>query len=299
MKTILIFIFSIITLLNCIAQNSLEFKYNNFENQFLNYVPIQNPKVLNKDFDYANMIIRETKSAVKNDAKNFNIADYFNILSAFLTLKESKRNIEIAFLKFKNADGSCEYVLSFENSINNNSKFDIIRADYLEKLKECKQKPINKKEFNIEEYCKSNTLDLALVMKINQVKVDDQKYRNKLSKKLNNEQQILDKKNQEIINSLYSKYNTYLGKTLVGEEFQTVMWAVIQHSNTEMMAKYLPIIQKAVEEKEIDIIPFKMLIDRFYGLKYGYQVFGSQSGFGLKLADDKKRKEIELKYGIK
>ena len=41
-----------------------------------------------------------------------------------------------------------------------------------------------------------------------------------------------------------------------------------------------------------------MLIDRFYGSKYGYQVFGSQSGFGFELADDKKRKEIEIKYGI-
>jgi hypothetical protein len=65
-----------------------------------------------------------------------------------------------------------------------------------------------------------------------------------------------------------------------------------------MMAEYLPIFQKAVEENELDVVPFKMLIDRFYGLKYGYQIFGTQSGFGFELADDKKRKEIELKYGI-
>ena len=30
-----------------------------------------------------------------------------------------------------------------------------------------------------------------------------------------------------------------------------------------------------------------MLIDRFYGLKYGYQVFGSQKGTGDRIADEK------------
>jgi len=76
------------------------------------------------------------------------------------------------------------------------------------------------------------------------------------------------------------------------------MWAVIQHSNLEMMERYLPVIQKAVKDKELNIVPLKMLIDRFYGLKYGYQIFGSQSGFGFEMADEKTRKEIELKYGI-
>ncbi len=55
---------------------------------------------------------------------------------------------------------------------------------------------------------------------------------------------------------------------------------------------------KAVTKKELDASPLKMLIDRYYGLKYGYQIFGTQSGFGFKLADDKRRKKIELKYGI-
>lgn len=297
MKNYLLLFFTI-SIFSCNAQNGAEFEYDNFENQFLSYQPTQSSQISKNDFDYASMIIEETKSATKNNPENFNLADYFNILTAFLTLKESEKNIKTAFEKFKNADGSCEYVLSFENSINKNSKFDIIRADYLEKLKECKQNSIIEKKFSIEEYCKSNNLDLALVKKINQVKIDDQKYRNESSKELKGEQLILDKKNQEIINSLYNKHNTYLGKSLVGEKFESVMWAVIQHSNTEMMAEYLPIFQKAVEENELDVVPFKMLIDRFYGLKYGYQIFGTQSGFGFELADDKKRKEIELKYGI-
>ena len=297
MKNYLLILFAI-CLYSCNAQNANELEYDNFEKQFLNYEPIQNSQVSKKDFDYASMIIKETKSATKNNTENFNLADYFNILSAFLTLKESEKNIKTAFEKFKYADGSCEYVLSFENSINENPKYDIIRADYLKQLKKCKQKSITESQLNIEEYCKTNGLDLALVNKVNQVKIDDQKYRNESSIKLKSEQQELDIKNQGIIDSLYSKYNTYLGRSLVGEELESIMWAVIQHSNTEKMAEYLPVIQKAVKENELDVVPFKMLIDRYYGLKYGYQVFGSQSGFGFELADDKKRKEIELKYGI-
>ena len=224
MKNYILILFSI-CLFSCYAQNGTEFEYDNFEKQFLIYEPIQNFQVSKKDFDYASMIIKETKSATKNNPENFNLADYFNILSAFLTLKENEKSITIAFEKFKNAEGSCEYLLSFENYINNNSKYDIIRANYLEKLKKCKQNPIAKTKFNIEEYCKSNDLDLALVEKINQVKIDDQKYRNESSINSKNEQQILDKKNQEIIDSLYIKHNAYLGKSLVGS------YSTLKHRN--------------------------------------------------------------------
>ena len=141
MKNYLLILFTI-CLFSCNAQNGTEFEYDNFEKQFLNYEPIQNSQVSKKDLEYASIILKETKSATKNNPENFNVADYFNILSVFLTLKESEKNIKTALEKFKNADGSCEHVLSFENSINKNSKYDIIRADYLEQLNKCKQKPI-------------------------------------------------------------------------------------------------------------------------------------------------------------
>src|SRR5690606_9983453 len=143
------------------------------------------------------------------------------------------------------------------------------------------------------EYSSSKNLDEKLVELINAIEILDQKDRNNLKS-----QKQFDITNQLKVDSLYNTYQRYIGKSLVGKKFENVMWQVIQHSNPEMMHKYLPIIQKAVEENEIDVGPFKMLIDRFYGLKYGYQIFGSQSGFGFELADDKKRKEIKLKYGI-
>ena len=41
-----------------------------------------------------------------------------------------------------------------------------------------------------------------------------------------------------------------------------------------------------------------MFVDRYYGLKYGYQVFGSQSGFGFELADPKTKEKIENDLGL-
>lgn len=297
MKNYLILLFLIINV-SCIAQNKSKFDYPNFENQLISYEPTQNPNTSEKDYNYGVMIIKETKTSIKNNPKNFNIADYFNVLSAFLNLKESKENINLAFQKFKDAEGSCEYFLQFENSVEKNSKYDIIRAEYNEQLVKCKSETVPKKELDLSKYCKTYGLNLPLVEKINKVNIDDQKYRTNPTSELLAKQQKLDKQNQITIDSIFNIYKSYVGRSLVGKKYESVMWAVIQHSDVEMMERYLPIVQKAVSKKELDLTPFKMLIDRYYGFKYGYQIFGSQSGFGFKLADDKKRKEIELKYGI-
>ena len=75
------------------------------------------------------------------------------------------------------------------------------------------------------------------------------------------------------------------------------MWAVIQHSNLDMMERYLPIIQNAVKENELHLTTFKMLIDRIYTKpSMIINFFGSQQG--IKIADEKIIKEIKEKYGI-
>lgn len=280
----------------CKAQNSVRFDYDNFESQVLAYNPNHNSNVSKKDFDYGMMILNETKTATKNRPENFNLADYFNVFIAFLKLEESNENIKIAFEKFKNADGSCEYCITFENSLNKNPKFDFVRAEYDKKMEECKLIS-TQKNFDAKEYSLKNNLDYNLVQQIYQIDSNDRKYRD--TKDFLTKQKELDSQNQKIINELHKKYKTYIGKSLVGEKFESVMWAVIQHSNIEMMEKYLPVVHIAVKEKELSSTPLKMLIDRYYGLKYGYQVFGSQSSdFGFKMADEKKRKEIKLQYGI-
>jgi len=285
----------IITLLlfnvSCQAQNEFKFDYENFDSQFLSYKAIQNPNITNKDFEFGNMILKETKIAIKNDPENFYVADYLNILSAFLTLKESKENINVAFRKFKDAEGSCQYFIQSEKTIEKDSKYDIIRKDYIKELEKCKSKTVVEKEFDITEYCKTNSLDLTLVEGINKIKIKDQKER--YNEKVQNE---LDKENQVKIDSLYKEHKTYIGKTLVGNEFKDVMFLVIQHSNLEYMEKYLPIVVSAVSNGDLDEIPLKYLIDRIYYQKYNYQIFGSQGN--LNMASELIINQVKKEYNI-
>lgn len=301
MKILIILITFVLAFTNVFSQElPTKFTIDNFETQILNYKPKKTPSVSDKNYNYGIMILKETRDAVKNKPENFNMADYFNILNAFLNLDETKENINIAFEKFISAKGSCEYILAFESSIKKNLKYDVVRENYSQQLARCKSNVEDEKELDISEYSKSNNLNFSLIEKIHNVNINDQKYRSyDETKKTSNSQQVLDKKNQAIIDSLYKTNKTYIGRSLVGKKFENVMWAVVQHSNVEMMEKYLPIIKKAVLDKEIEVAPLKMLLDRFYGLKYGFQIFGSQGdGFGFRSADEKVKKEIKKKYGI-
>lgn len=275
--------------------NKTDFTYRDFEKQVIEYQPKQND-LSDKDYNHGIMILSETKKYVKNDPNNFNRADYFNILICFLSLKENKETINIAFEKLKNSEGSCVY-FSGKNRFES-PMYNVIREEIIKQRLVCEKSiSIDASPIDLNEYAQKNKLDINLITIINELSISDEKYRK--NKTIDwSKQTPIDKENQKMIDSLYYSHKSYIGKTLVGEKFSFVMWSVIQHSNLEMMEKYLPIIQKAVEKKELDVTPFKMLIDRYYGLKYGYQIFGSQSGFGFELADDKKRKEIELKYGI-
>lgn len=283
---------------SCHAQDQFEFSAEQFEKEIIAYQPVQNSVISEKDFNHGSMIIKETQKAVKGNPNNFNRADYFNILSAFLTFRETEANIQTAFEKFKQAEGSCEYFIHLEKVIAENVKYDLIRSEYNQQLKKCQATYIPKKEVNLSEYCKEHNLNADLVKCVDKLNSLDQQYRNQTSEKAINQQRKLDRQNQAIVDSLYRVHQSYIGRSLVGEKYASVMWAVIQHSNLAMMEKYLPIIHKAVEAKELAVGPFKMLLDRFYGLKYGYQVFGSQNGFDFKLADKKTRKEIEQKYSL-
>ena len=191
----------------------------------------------------------------------------------------------------------CEYFLS--KGMFKYSKYDIIRAEIDKQISVCESTGSNDPDpFDMKEYSEKNGLDLNLVDLISRISESDKKYRKK-EKTDWTRQTPIDKENQRIIDSLFAVHQSYIGKTLVGEKHKNVMWAVIQHSNVEMMDKYLPTVQQAVQDKEIGAVPLKMLIDRYYGLKHGYQVIGTQVGFGFELADDKKRKEIEAKYEIR
>jgi hypothetical protein len=138
-----------------------------------------------------------------------------------------------------------------------------------------------------------------LVALIEEVDIKDRKYREDDYDNHIADQKVLDIENQFTIDSLFEVHGAYIGESQVGPKFESTMWAVVQHSIPEMMKKYLLVLKKAVALDELGEAAFKMTIDRYYALTYGYQVFGSQSGMGVDIADTEKRNEIAKLYGIK
>ncbi|WP_138434402.1 hypothetical protein [Winogradskyella algicola] len=273
--------------------NEASFNADNFEIEFLEYNPIQKNDVSEKDFKWAQFVIKETKKSIKEKSGNYNVAHYWNIISAFDKLQENIETLKLVFIKLANSEGGCKYITSFKDKVKFDNKIPKLYNQY---YKSCNRDQEDDTELNIEEYITDNKLNKELVKLINIININDQKFRSSDEQTYETKQPELDRHNQKLIDSLFHKYDQYIGKSLVGEKFEFVMWSVIQHSNLEMMERYLPIIQKAVQDKELNKTPFKMLIDRIYTQKYDYQIFGSQ--IGVKNADEKTRNEIIKKYGI-
>ena len=144
------------------------------------------------------------------------------------------------------------------------------------------------------EYATAHGLDSKLIRQIAQIHEDDQRYRkNGYDAK---RQTPLDRKNERRIEKLFEHYGKYLGTSLVGTRYNSVMWAVIQHSQPETMKKYLPVVHEAVREGELPAGPLRMLIDRIQTEETGKQVFGSQ--VGVPLLTEAERKRIAEEYGI-
>ena len=267
-----------------------DWNYDNFESKFLAFEPIQKEGVSDKNFSFGEMIVTNTKKQLERDNFKFNTADYLNITSALYALNEKKEIWEISLKKMSQSEKGCEYLTSFKKDL----KFYIDSKELYDSLvMNCKALPKVDSKFDLSEYIYKNNLDIKLVTTIKKIGEDDQKYR----KTRNMETQYpLDIQNQILIDSLFQINGTYIGKSLVGDKYGIVMWSVIQHSNLEMMERYLPIVQNAVRANELNQTPFKMLIDRIYSFKYGYQIFGSQAG--VNLADEKERMEVAKKYAI-
>ncbi|MEL6142817.1 MAG: hypothetical protein AAFU67_14500, partial [Bacteroidota bacterium] len=136
-------------------------------------------------------------------------------------------------------------------------------------------------------------LDLVTLM----AKIDERDQRHRLDPPVDwTKQQPLDKQNFASIDSLYQIHQQYIGRSLVGEKFQHVMWTVIQHSDLDGMERYLPVIAEAVKKEDLPVAPFKMLIDRIHHQRHGYQIFGSQ--VGVELAPDGIREMVARKYNL-
>lgn len=252
------------------------FTYADFEAQFMVFEPQQPSTVSAKDFEFAEMVIRETKSAVAQDVDGFNIADYWNIATAFARLQAPERDLELVWQKILAAESHCEYLIELQP---HSPLDDIFPEAYARQVALCRGEAAQKtpQPFDLNAYAQEHQLDVALLRRMQQMEQNDQRFRS-TQQGVSRQQALLDRQNQQQVEALYQEYGTYMGRSLVGDQFMATMWQVIQHSNLAMMERYLPVIHGAVQEGELGVVPLKMLVDRIYAIKHNYQIFGSQQG---------------------
>lgn len=80
------------------------------------------------------------------------------------------------------------------------------------------------------------------------------------------------------VESLIAKYG-WLGKSFVGSKGNQAVFIVIQHADLATQEKYLPVMQKSVDEGESSASDFAMLQDRVLMRQGKKQIYGSQVVF--------------------
>lgn len=273
------------------AQESARFDAENFSEQVLAYTPVQREGVSDEDFAQGQFYLDQTKLAVDHDPDNFSAPHFWNVAVAFLYLGEPREHLGMAFDAA--AADDLEAICLYLNHSGGDS-FDAVVPEVILPIRiSCSTLETTDDAFDVERYIEIHDFDAALVREIVDILADDQHDRSSQSE----HQRALDAANQARIDRLFARYNTYIGRSLVGEELDYVMFLVIQHSDLEYMERYLPHVQTAVASGELgDVTPLKMLIDRIYTAREGYQVFGSQGG--IPIADEATRRSIIEAYQI-
>lgn len=106
-------------------------------------------------------------------------------------------------------------------------------------------------------------------------------------------QSDVDESNMERIEAIVKQYG-YPGESLVGSPANEAVFYVIQHS--EKIDKYLPLVEKAAQEKQLPFKLFAMMQDRSLMQNEKEQIYGTQaSGFS---AINKETKKAEWTWII-
>lgn len=87
-------------------------------------------------------------------------------------------------------------------------------------------------------------------------------------------QNNIDSMNVVFIEAVFKKYG-YPGKTLVGEPTNEAAWNIVQHS--QKIDKYIVIIKKAAENKELPFMLYAKMLDRALLNKGEEQIYGTQA----------------------
>lgn len=262
-----------------------------FENSVLSMTVVQRENVTDYDLALAKVSLEGTQRATGGKVENFNALDYWNLAIALYRLQEPEEKIILALEKMAEKEKGCQLLdeLKYDTSL-----YSGLKNDYDKILQSCGPINADNTPFNIDTYIKQNNLDESLTRLMAQLEEKDQSVRKQLA---SDEKMIaMSHQNMKAIDSIFQTHGDYIGKSRVGDKYAHIMWLVIQHSDIETMKRYLPIILIAVKKKELKPTPVKLLIDRIYGVEFGYQIFGTQPG--VNIAPENIRTEAMNKFGI-
>lgn len=268
MKTLYIIIILLLTNVSfCMAQK-------------LDYYPPQKENVSDNNYEYGTAILKETYAQIRKNNGELHYVSYWNLAVAYMTLKHDDKEFVINALKKSRKLNLVNFSDIFADASDGTNNWEGYLTD--EEFNALYNQSLAVLEKGKSEMTTTTTETKAnkLAHIMQELEERDSRHRKVLNKDLE-KQQELDRENINVIDSLYASYKTYIGKSLVGDKYAHVMWAVIQHSNIITMEKYLPEIHLAVKKNELNEGSLKLLIDRVYSEKYGCQIFGSQVGIEM------------------
>jgi hypothetical protein len=158
-------------------------------------------------------------------------------------------------------------------SLHNDNRWKLL----LEKIKQNKEKA-------------ESNLNKTLVAILDSVYIEDQKYRQQIdviekkygweSKEMKDYWKIINEKdsiNLIKVKSILDKYG-WVGEDIVGEEGNSTLFLVIQHSDQVTQEKYLPMMREAVKNGKAQGSDLALLEDRVALSQGKRQIYGSQIG---------------------
>jgi hypothetical protein len=257
------------------------------------YIPPRPDHITAEDYRGGIYVLKDSYRQIKS-AKNGIVAiDYWNIAVAYTMLGQSKDSIYYFLVRSKeiNELDFCSLATITNKSkggVENTRFYKALGQSYKELLTHCEEIERGKKK-DTATIIKPGT-NKELIYKLKRISELDQKARFDLAT-----QKPMDAELIKEVEAIIQQYG-YPGRNLVGEEYESIAWLVIQHAELSYQEKYLPLIHQAVKDKQLDDVPLKMLIDRIYAKKTQTQIFGSQGG--VDFADDKVIEQVKRKYSL-
>ena len=260
-------------------------------------VPDQLSEVSDEDYRYVNKILEETVADIKKNKGKYNYVNYWNLAVAYAISQQSADEVAGFLRSSRQLDPhSFALLLSYDEAQRSIKRWRDLLGDEL-------FIHITTSEVNIHDDVFQEEKDrIARVAaysdfqcELEDIRQADSRYRTGDHADMD-KQRVLDQQNLKKIDSLYACYGTYVGKDLVGEDLDIVMWLVIQHSNLATMKRYFPVLQQAVKEQQLPEVPLKMLIDRICWLEEGVQLHGSQ--IGIPMATEEQQDRLKAAYPL-